>query len=1290
MSPSGSDKGSPTRGGQPGGADLPETIGRYKVSRLLGRGGQGDVYLARHPSLDIEVAVKVLHPEYRTEEFIERFSNEARISARLDVRNIVRVYDFDPEHPYLVLEYCPDGDLSRYIKSRRRRPLSELLGIVKQVLEGLVAAHENKPSILHRDLKPSNVLFSKGVPKVADFGLAKALGAASGLTTTRGMMGTIRYCSPEQMKDASAADARTDLWSMGIILYEILAWKRPFDKPGDSDSNVMFKVHMEPPREPPFEIPGPLMSVINRALEKDREKRFTSAREMIAAISEAERRIPNADKLMLPPEQVVDDVSRMAMEVSTLLEKGEAEAAETIINSMRKLAPEDSVGRFWRDRLKEVREQESRSSTGASSAPTASHKQTSWAKDKLGTVESLVKGRDYREAKRLIGEILYKAPDNTDAQHWLDRINEEEKRLRQDLEQARKAADAARSAGDYSAVYSVWKEIDAKYTGLPEVQSELAVAAREKQVFEQVRSREGASRKARELQGTGDLKGAIAAWAAHLAAYPDDETALQSHQKLTASLAASEKAERLSAMQASALQLAKTGDLEGALVLWEGHLLKEPSWEEASRQVKELRQTIAQKTKTQRFDESRAKAAALLAAGDLRGAIGIWEMLAAHYPDITEARDHVVKLRGQLAEQERQTLAQDVERIAAKINERVTAGRYRSLDSRVSGAVSKSLEAARAALTADIAALTRARAAMVAGFKEAEATLARELVVLRSRVLEGVKQNRDWISRDKTQASAEQQHLEQALNGAVAALCEMPGSDAEGDPLAALNGADKTLASAAGVVVKAGQKAIELAAAAAAKGLAEARTAIAALFEVTGEKEATRSVDPTLFSTRLARLREEAGSKVPEKLDNVARLACALAAEAESSRVLALQDLIHDMGDLVREGRAHLVQVEDEKLARMIREVSRWVEPDGAGEPLPVKTLVALRGDLATELEGTRRLLNERIAKAEDRWRKAEKAWRELLAADLGGARNSKAEKVLSNGQQALGLLRAEELESWSGQLEGLARRYRMESIWIEQKDAVVEIEGALGADGLPAGDLQPEDLEILVKYRRAAARAETGPIRGMGAALEKRRSARAGGDAARGATAGPALNISAPTAQTRRLNEKLNPALLAAYDDLMNSHRAAVSHKKSGEAARLAADAIRAYRRLVQPEPMWKRAAIPAAALLIIAVAGVLLMRPAGFSGKAFPVTLISPTGPAEVESVTKDGGRLTGLETQVGENGTTWMLEPGHYVVSMSGGRKREFDVPKENGILLPGGAENYMPALQENLDLRFDSGQ
>ena len=193
--------------------------------------------------------------------------------------NIVRIFRFNPTHPYLVLEYCGGGDLSWLIHSRKRNSLAETISIVRQICHALTEAHEIARPLLHRDLKPGNVLFDhRNVAKVTDFGLAKEMGDSTlGLTKTQGAVGTAWYMSPEQCR-AEHVDHRTDLWSVGVILFEMLTWARPFGRAADTLISVAMRICNDPPDDTPYEIPEPVMEVIRRALQKDQDKRFASAR----------------------------------------------------------------------------------------------------------------------------------------------------------------------------------------------------------------------------------------------------------------------------------------------------------------------------------------------------------------------------------------------------------------------------------------------------------------------------------------------------------------------------------------------------------------------------------------------------------------------------------------------------------------------------------------------------------------------------------------------------------------------------------------------------------------------------------------------------------------------------------------------------------------------------------------------------------------------------------------------------------------------------------------------------
>ena len=215
--------------------------GKYRVSGIIGSGGMGVVVAAHHIHLDEKVAIKVLHPNVLgMAEAVDRFVREARAVVRIRSEHVVRVSDVDrlPNgSPYMVMEYLNGLDLAAWIEKRGALEVEQAVEFVLQACEAVADAHAL--GIVHRDLKPSNlfcVRSSDGRPfvKVLDFGISKALGTDTvssepGITGTNAMLGSPLYMSPEQMRASRDVDARTDIWSIGVILYELLAGKVPFE-----------------------------------------------------------------------------------------------------------------------------------------------------------------------------------------------------------------------------------------------------------------------------------------------------------------------------------------------------------------------------------------------------------------------------------------------------------------------------------------------------------------------------------------------------------------------------------------------------------------------------------------------------------------------------------------------------------------------------------------------------------------------------------------------------------------------------------------------------------------------------------------------------------------------------------------------------------------------------------------------------------------------------------------------------------------------------------------------------
>ncbi|MES2940396.1 MAG: protein kinase [Pseudomonadota bacterium] len=279
-------------------------LGRYELIRVLGKGAMGVVYEGRDPNLDRRVAIKTVKVENLSEEaaaeYEHRFRTEARSAARLQHPNIVSVYDSDRDGDiaFLVMEYIQGDDLKHHLDRGVRYSLEHSLKMVRDLLSALDYAH--KQSIVHRDIKPANLLIEPGGRvKLTDFGVARIQDSSEATRTQGSMVGTLKYMSPEQVQ-GQKIDARADLFSVGVVLYQLLTDKRPFD--GDNDFSIIHQIIGHSPPVPSSfnaRLPSAIDAVVARALAKDREQRFATARDFAAALQSAIRRAE--DQTVVPP-----------------------------------------------------------------------------------------------------------------------------------------------------------------------------------------------------------------------------------------------------------------------------------------------------------------------------------------------------------------------------------------------------------------------------------------------------------------------------------------------------------------------------------------------------------------------------------------------------------------------------------------------------------------------------------------------------------------------------------------------------------------------------------------------------------------------------------------------------------------------------------------------------------------------------------------------------------------------------------------------------------------------------
>jgi serine/threonine protein kinase/Tfp pilus assembly protein PilF len=273
--------------------------GRYQIIEEIGKGGMGKVYKAQDKKIKETVALKLIKPEIASDKkTIERFGNEMKFARKVSHRNVCRMYDLGEEKGshFITMEYVPGEDLRSSIRRFGQLPIGKSISITKQICEGLAEAH--RLGVIHRDLKSNNIMIDKeGNVRIMDFGIARSL-EAKGITDAGVMIGTPEYMSPEQV-EGKEIDQRSDIYSLGVILYEMVTGRVPFE--GDTPFTIGMKHKGEMPKNPKehnTQISDDLNSLILRCLEKENEKRYQSADEVRSELSNIEKGIPTTERVI--------------------------------------------------------------------------------------------------------------------------------------------------------------------------------------------------------------------------------------------------------------------------------------------------------------------------------------------------------------------------------------------------------------------------------------------------------------------------------------------------------------------------------------------------------------------------------------------------------------------------------------------------------------------------------------------------------------------------------------------------------------------------------------------------------------------------------------------------------------------------------------------------------------------------------------------------------------------------------------------------------------------------------
>ena len=324
------------------GAGMKPTLGRYEIEKELGRGAMGIVYLGKDPKINRQVAIKTMMLELegtpdQVKELKMRFFREAESAGNLNHPNIVRIFDAGEENEiaYIAMELLEGHDLKQYCDKSSLLPLATVLDYCAKTADGLDYAHQG--GVFHRDIKPANIMLLKdGTVRITDFGIARI--AASSKTATGTVMGTPSYMSPEQVS-GKKVDGRADLWSLGVMLYEMSTGEKPF-KGGDAIGTLLFQIANDTP--PPAnqyrpDLPSDVVAIIDRCLKKNPDERYQRGSEIAADLRKAMERMKSggAPPVVKPPEpaRAAAAPASVSVEKTVILtaEQASAPAEKTVI-----------------------------------------------------------------------------------------------------------------------------------------------------------------------------------------------------------------------------------------------------------------------------------------------------------------------------------------------------------------------------------------------------------------------------------------------------------------------------------------------------------------------------------------------------------------------------------------------------------------------------------------------------------------------------------------------------------------------------------------------------------------------------------------------------------------------------------------------------------------------------------------------------------------------------------------------------------------------------------------------
>ena len=682
---------------------LRRNIGKYLIQAELGRGGFGVVYRAYDPTVGRPVAVKVL-TALGDDQLLTRFKNEAAATGNLRHKNIVTIYDYGDDNglPYIVMELLEGEDLNQAIAARRLIPLLQKVSIMVQVADGLWSAH--RAGVVHRDVKPGNIrLLPDGTVKLMDFGIARLVaGSASTRLTRQGhVIGTLSYMSPEQIL-GDEVDALSDVFAYGSTYYELLTGKHPFH--GSDPRSVFHKITSEDPepiRNLVPDCPEALERIVNRTLQKDRDLRYQSLRDVQV----------DTEPILIDLRQ--ERAESLVAEAKRLYSTSNLEGAQTVLSEVFDLDPANREARRLRETIQnQVLDRLIRPKIDALVKKADDATCARRYEEAIESIEAALRlDRDSRmlaerleEARRLLAvrreigglladarrqfskqnlegalEILLRVVErdasDPDAQHFLAEVRtaltrREKEREFQDW--VRKAKELL-EAQNFDGATALLDQLDPEFKDREELKGLAAQIRLSKEQFERQQLLAGEITAVRDLLAARKFEGAIAKLEQLMKAFPDELEPTKLFIVAHKELAAHRKAESLDKLGNELSRLVADGSFDRALSLVAQSLKTYPAEPRLVKAQSEIEEQWARAKREAAIREVLEDSERLVQAGDFETAVDVLEASCQEYPDDLRLSGSLTSARDALASKRRE---QGIAKAAAEAQSYLGQSRY--------------------------------------------------------------------------------------------------------------------------------------------------------------------------------------------------------------------------------------------------------------------------------------------------------------------------------------------------------------------------------------------------------------------------------------------------------------------------------------------------------------------------------------------------------------------------------------------------------------------------------------